>query len=88
MLIKPLFYLGVWAPPLISADACQHNFHDQDRHYQSVVASALDAAADAAEAAAHRAQLRWEAEDWETAKADVRRSILVLYRGNWKNFTP
>lgn len=44
----------------------------QDRHYQSVIASALDAAADAAEASVHRAQLRWEAEDWETAKADVR----------------
>jgi hypothetical protein len=44
-----------------------------------VVASALDAAADAAEAAAHRAQLRWEAEDWETAKADVRGFFFFLF---------
>lgn len=47
-----------------------------------MIASALDAAADAAEAAAHRAQLRWEAEDWETAKADVRglgESALVIF---------
>jgi len=42
-----------------------------DHQYAQIIANALDEASEAAETSAHRAQLRWEDDDWARAKQEL-----------------